>query len=141
MAENVKNGDGREKDALELLMGLARGLSPRAAGAKSGYSARQAARIAARPATRWEVKNLRRDLLKRMVGRLMCHTTKALKTLRQLLDSKNEAIRLGASRTLLGELIQWHTTLDTSEEIKRLMDELGTTKDDLKKRRGQPWAT
>lgn len=84
-----------------LIAALAAGCTASKAAQKAGCSTRTVARRLADPAFRAEVKAASREIVTRATARLAASSTRAADTLRRLLGSKDERVRLSAVRWTL----------------------------------------
>ena len=98
MADNGKQG---RKGEAQLLVALAGGATVRAAARVAGIGERTAYRHLESPGFRQRVLKARGDLVDSATGRLARASTAAADTLRRLLVSKDQRIRLAASRAIL----------------------------------------
>jgi HEAT repeat protein len=96
MAEN-----DRRKGESVLLLALAAGTTTREAARQAGIGERTATRRLADPGFRQRVQDTRAALVERTLGKLARGSTKAADTLRRLLKSESDSVKLGAARALL----------------------------------------
>jgi hypothetical protein len=94
-------GRRQKKSDGPLVAALAAGLSVRAAAKKAGLAERTTYRRLADPAFQAAVKDASREIVTRATARLAASSTKAVDTLRRLLGSKDERVRLSAARWTL----------------------------------------
>lgn len=112
---------GRRKGADRFAVAMASGLSIREAADTANISERSAYRLLQDPAFQQRVSKLRADLIDQAAGRLADAVTDAAETLRKLLNSGNDAIRLGAAKAIIEaafksrELIDWERRLSGLE--------------------------
>ena len=119
MAAPETNGDGHEgEDA--LLLALARGLSVAKAARACKVSESTVHRRLRDGEFKAKVEQLRRQLLDVAVRRLSDLMLAAADKLAKLLRSRNEAISLGAARTVLQYGLDSHGVLDLQGRIDRL---------------------
>ena len=67
----------------------------------------------------------RQEIAEQVAAELMSLSTTAVGRLRQLLNSQNDAIALGACRTVLDSAGRWHQDLDVERRLSRLEQEKG----------------
>ncbi len=67
----------------------------------------------------------RQEIAETIAAELMALGTAAVARLRQLLNSQNDAIALGACRTVLDTAAKWHADLDVERRLSRLEQEKG----------------
>jgi molybdenum-dependent DNA-binding transcriptional regulator ModE len=95
----VNRGRKRADDA--LLHALASGATVEAAARQSGVSERTVYRRLADPAFRRRLQDLRAEMTRRTASSLTAAGTEAVETLRRLLNSSSEPIRVAAARAIL----------------------------------------
>src|SRR5579862_3756573 len=114
MAEN-----GRRKGDMVLILALASGNTVRSAARQAGIGERTAARRMADAAFRQRVQETRAALVERALGKLARGSARAVETLRKLLKSDSDTVKLGAARTIL----ELGSKLRESVELeKRIID-------------------
>jgi hypothetical protein len=112
-----KNADGA------LLMALAAGRTVQEAAQLAGVSERTAYRRLADPEFARQVSAARAEMVERAVGRMSDGMIAAADRLRVLVDSHDERVALGASRsvleltTKLRESLEWEQRLSALEEL------------------------
>lgn len=97
--EVAENGSPVGDDSFALA--IASGTSVREAAAAAGLSERTAYRRLRDPAFRRRVSEFRASLLSEAVGRLSEAANEAVSTLKALLSSRTDSVRLSAARTIL----------------------------------------
>jgi len=123
MAE--KTGQNRE---ITLVLGLARGLSVRAAATASGYSERQAHRKVADPEFRRKVSEMRTRLVDQAVGLLTDANVAAVETLRSLLDGEPASVRLSAAKAVVELSVKLRENVEFSERLEKLEQAVAQSK-------------
>jgi hypothetical protein len=108
--------DNRKGD-IALLTALAAGYSIKDAARIARVGERTAHRRLDDPAFKERVAEMQAQFLSEAVGRLSNATTEAAKTLRNLLDSQSDSVRLSAARAIL----EFATKLRESVELERRM--------------------
>jgi len=103
-----------------LILALARGLTVRAAAKMSGYSERQAHRKIDDPAFSRRVSEVRGAVMGRAIGILSAAGTEAARTLRKLLASETDQVRLAAARSILELGNKLREATELSERIEAL---------------------
>ncbi len=111
-----KNGGDRN---LFVLM-LATGKSTAAAGRISRVPRSTAYRLARNPKVKRRVQQIRHETLARAAGQLSDGAVEASTALRRLLRSNNEAIVLGAARTLLQATLRIREAIEIESRIEQL---------------------
>lgn len=101
MSTGGKRNPGRSACDEVLALGLARGLTLAEAATAAGVSERTASRRIAEPEFIARVGQMRSRLIETALGQLADGMAEAAQTLRALLKASNEAIRLGAAKSLL----------------------------------------
>jgi hypothetical protein len=107
-----------------LIAALAAGYTASKAARKAGCSVRTVARRLADPAFRAAVKEASREIVTRATARLAASSTKAADTLRRLLESKDERVRLSAARWTLRLLTHLLDHEELSERVAILETKL-----------------
>ena len=101
MAGNDLAQNGSAKGDLVLVTALAGGASVRQAAAKAGIGQRTAYRRWSDPDFRQRVTEVRAEMFEQAVGMLAGAACEGVETLRELLSSKSDSVRLGAARSIL----------------------------------------
>jgi transposase len=107
-----------------LVAALAGGLSVRAAAKKAGLAERTAYRRLDDPNFRRDVDQARREIITRATAKLAASSTKAADTLRRLLGSKDERVRLSAARWTLRLLTHMLDHEELSDRVAALENKL-----------------
>src|SRR3954470_1624911 len=89
-----------------IAVALARGDSAATIAKEQGVHPRTVQRWAATPECKQQVDAIRNDMLSEAVAKLKGLASKAVDTLGELMDVDSPAIRLQASRTVLGSLVE-----------------------------------
>jgi hypothetical protein len=110
-------GNGSRKGDVALITALAAGHSIKEAAKIAGVGERTAHRRLDDPAFKERVNEMRGEFLSEAVGRLSDATTEAAKTLRSLLDSKSDSVRLSAARTILEFAPKLRETVEMERRI------------------------
>ena len=110
-------GTRQKKADGPLVAALAAGMSVRAAAKRAGLAERTAYRRLDSPDFRRDVDKARREIISRATAKLAASSTKAADTLRKLLRSNDEHVRLAAARWTLRLLT---TMLDHQELSDRV---------------------
>jgi hypothetical protein len=97
-------GGGRKNADAALALALAGGATVEGAARSAGVSPRTAYRRLDDPAFRGRVDEIRADMVRLATGRLAALGTEMIETLRALLGSKDDRIRLAAVRAGLAEM-------------------------------------
>jgi len=103
-----------------LALGLARGLSVTAAASECGVSVRTAERRMHEPGFPGRVQALRSELLASAFGKLAGGADAAIDCLTELLKSESHAIRLGAARGILENLLKLRADCEFDMRLSRL---------------------
>ena len=103
-----------------LLAALASGLSAEEAAKRAGMSRRTVYRRLADPAFRRRLAGARDALVSEALGELAATATAAVATLRELLDARDERVRLGASRAVLEQLLRVREAVSLAERVAEL---------------------
>jgi hypothetical protein len=118
-----------------LILALAAGAGASQAAQQAGVSDRTVRRRLEDDAFRQRIAAMRSELVSRAVGRLSVIGTLAVDTLHGLLSSKNENIRLGASRAALDFMfkgVEQDVLVKEMEELRELVESLTNAKGDPK---------
>ena len=102
------------------VLALASGLSWRQAAKQSGMSPRTIARRMSLPEFRRQVTERRAALMDEAAGRLTAMTRNATVTLKKLLDSKSDVVRLGAARIILESAVNLRTVVEFEQRLNDL---------------------
>lgn len=119
--QDLAGNDNRKGD-LVLLTALAGGASIKDAAKVAGIGERTAHRRLEDPAFQRRITELRSEFLSSAIRRLSESTTEAADTMRSLLQSKSDSVRLSAARSILefasklGELAELNKRLAELEE-------------------------
>ncbi|MDQ3821399.1 MAG: hypothetical protein M3362_27480 [Acidobacteriota bacterium] len=105
------------KGELTLLTALASGASIKEAARLSGVGERTAHRRLEDSAFQERIRNLRSEYLSAAVGKLSETTIEAANTLRELLNSQSDSVRLSAARAIL----EFAPKLRESVELEKRM--------------------
>jgi hypothetical protein len=124
MAENGRRKRGDDA----LAMALARGLTLRDAAISAGVGERTATRRWSEPAFRKRVQELRASTMERAAAKMGDSMTEAADTLRALLKAENEAVRLGAGRSVLELAAKLRESLELEQRLTTLEKQLGVRK-------------
>ena len=109
----------RRSDEL-LLQALAAGSSVEASAKATGISARTAYRRLADPGFARRLAQARDELISNALGELAECASEAVATLRALLSSSDERVRLGAAKSTLEQLLRLRETLTLSQRLAAL---------------------
>jgi hypothetical protein len=115
--------DTENKDVL-LAMAIASGASASAAAREMELSLSTVQRRIADPEFRQLVAELRREMLTSALGRVSHNMTRAADTVAALLDAEEPHIRLRAARALMTLGLKLHDSLELSERIEALEEEV-----------------
>lgn len=99
-------GCGRRNADTALALALAGGATVETAAQAAGVSPRTVHRRAADPAFRALVDEIRAETVRQVVGQLSALGNRAVAALGELLQSKDERVRLAAVRVALGSLLK-----------------------------------
>jgi len=110
-----------------LALAIASGASVRDAAQGAGVSERTAHRRLADPDFVRLVSLFRREMTTQALGMLTAASTEAATTVRSLLASNNETVRLGAVRTILDARTKLAEHTEIVERIERLEEQLAAT--------------
>ena len=113
MAGKVRHDD-------DLIEQLARGESIRRAARLTGFGERSVHRRLADPAFRLRVQQYRAAAIENSSARLSHASNEAVLTLRHLLTSESDAVRLGAARAILESSLRYRDTLDSETRLNAL---------------------
>lgn len=111
---------GRRKGEDQLAVALATGASCREAAESAQTSERTASRLMGDPLFKKRVEVLRAALVERALCKMTDAMTDAAETLRNLLHAKSEAVRLGASRSILELTIRLRETVELERRVAGL---------------------
>jgi len=115
--------DTENKDVL-LAMAIASGASASSAAREMELSLSTVQRRMADPEFRKLVAELRREMLTSALGRVSHNMTRAADTVAALLDAEEPHIRLRAARALMTLGLKLHDSLELSERIEALEEEV-----------------
>ncbi len=110
--------ESEQNDA--LILALANGASWRHAAKQVGFSHSTVARRMKDPAFRKLVSDQRAALVQEAAGRITSLMKRAAKTLQALLNSKSDAIRLGACRLVLESAVSLRQLTEFEERLAQL---------------------
>jgi transposase len=117
-------GNGNRKGDAALITALAAGHSIKEAAKIAGVGERTAHRRLDDPAFKERVSEMRTEFLSEAVGRLSDATTEAAKTLRSLLESKSDSVRLSAARSILEFAPKLRETVELERRLAALEAEM-----------------
>jgi hypothetical protein len=118
-------GHGRKNCDDALLLALAAGASTATAATQAKCSERTVRRRLADPAFREQVGAMRSQLIQDAVGRLAMLGTRAADELDRLIQQgENDQVKLGASRAVLGFMLQGHEHEVLARQIEELRQRL-----------------
>jgi hypothetical protein len=125
MAPNIPEHDAPqgEKDEPLFITLLAKGHSVRAAARRANIPRNTAARKARRPAFKAKVDQLRDELVRQALGRLVGSQNKTAGTLAELLKASSEKVRLGAARAILDTGMKLKEQVGIVEKLAALQRE------------------
>jgi hypothetical protein len=123
MAEN-----GRRKGNEALSLALASGQTLRDAAAAAGIGERTATRRWADPGFRRRVADLRAGMMQRALGKLADGMAEAADTLRRLLNSYSESVRLGAARSVLELGHRLRETVELEQRLAEVEEQLAASR-------------
>jgi hypothetical protein len=115
-----------------LILALAAGVKPRAAGRRAGCSERTVYRRLEQPDFRRRVTSARDAMLAEAAGGLAAAANEAVGALRGLLKSKSETVRLGAVRAVFEYASQFRRTVDEETRICQIEQHLFGERDHRK---------
>lgn len=119
--------EGNESD--EILAGLlAGGMSCAKAAQKIGVHERTVRRRLEDPEFRKLVDSIKSQVVSEAVAVLGRTMVEAATTLRRLLRSKNEGIRLGAARSVIELHLKAHTQMDLEEQLRQVQADIASIK-------------
>ncbi|HVS36538.1 MAG TPA: hypothetical protein VMS17_13320 [Gemmataceae bacterium] len=125
MPANSGNRGGNRAGRKEVLaLGLAAGKTIRQAAKAAGVSERTAGSWWAEPDFRLRVSEMRGEVVVRALGRMTDALTAAADTLRKLLRSKNDSVRLGAARSLIELTLKVREGTDLAAQVMELYRDL-----------------
>lgn len=113
-------GNGRKSADGVLITALAAGKCVRVAAEEAGIGERTVYRRLEDAAFRRQVDEARGDMISRATGQLSDAATSAVETLRALLTSTSDTVRLGAARSIL----ELGGRLRESEELEKRIERL-----------------
>jgi hypothetical protein len=111
------NRDGRKAI---LAVALASGRTLKQAAAAAGVSERTASKWHTDPQFKGRVLALRGEVVSRALGRVTASLTAAANTLRKLLESGNDAIRLGAAKSIIDAALRLREANDLQQQLDDL---------------------
>jgi hypothetical protein len=103
-----------------LAVGLASGLTIKAAAEQPGISARTGRHRLEDPDFRRRVSELRRQAVERAAGLLADAAARAVDVLKELLEEDSPGIRLAAARALLENVLRVRETVEIEERLAAL---------------------
>ncbi len=122
MSENVRKsgqvGDSGKSDLLAAL--LASGVTVREAAAKVGLTERSVYRAKEREGFRVKVETIRSALTDSALGILCDSAAAASETLRELLKSETESIRLAAAREVISSCVRLRADVEFERRLSDL---------------------
>jgi len=116
-------GSGRRGEEA-LLRALAAGEPVGLAAQAAGLSERTAYRRLGNPSFRQRLAALRDELISAALGELTHSTSDAVATLRQLLQSKDERVRLAAARAVLDQTLRLREAVTFEQRLNALERQL-----------------
>jgi hypothetical protein len=119
----VAGGGRKNRDGL-LAAGLAAGLTVATAAGKAGMSERSAYRRLAGDSFRRQVTEARAAMVERALGQTADGMAAAARTLRRLLQSDSDSVRLGAARALLELGVKLRDTVEMEQRLAALEGQL-----------------
>jgi molybdenum-dependent DNA-binding transcriptional regulator ModE len=125
-------GNDNQKGDLALLTALAAGSSIKDAAKVAGISERTAHRRLEDLEFQERIAELRTQLLSKAVGRLTDATTEAADTMRSLLQSKSDSVRLSAARAILELAPKLREAVELERRIAQLETEAKKNEDESK---------
>jgi hypothetical protein len=124
--ENLVLWRGRSGDDAAIIAALASGATEEEAGARGGVSDRTVRRRLKDPAFREAVERARAESLQAVNEGLRGLAARAVSTLGDLMDDSNPpAVRLGAARTVVAEVVRFQQTVGFQEQLDRIETALG----------------
>lgn len=99
---------------------IATGSTTLEAARKARVTPRTIDRWLATPSFRKRISEIRTEILERSTGQLVNILTCAIGSLRSLLVSESDHVRLGAARTILDTAVKYHEVLALEERVKNL---------------------
>jgi hypothetical protein len=103
-----------------LIAALAAGSSVEEAAARAGVSRRTAYRRLADPGFQRRLVGARDELVTEALGELVASAGAAVARLRDLLDARDDRIKLGAAKALLDQLLRIRETVTLAERVSAL---------------------
>ena len=111
---------GKLRQDDDLIEQLARGETIRRAARLAGFSERSAHRRLADPAFRLRIQEIRAAAIENTSARLSHASNEAALTLRYLLTSESDAVRLGAARAILDTSMRYREAIDFETRLSAL---------------------
>lgn len=111
---------GRQRADEVLAAAVAAGHTLRDAAKLAGVGERTASRRWAEPGFQRKIVALRAAMVERALGRLSDGMTQAADKLRELLDARSEAVRLGAARSLLELGVKLREAVELEQRVAGL---------------------
>ena len=111
---------GKVRQDDDLMEQLARGESIRRAARLTGFSERSAHRRMADPAFRLRIQEARAAAIENTSARLSHASNEAALTLKHLLTSESDAVRLGAARAILDTSMRYREAIDFESRLSAL---------------------
>jgi len=115
----MRTGRKSHLDGL-LTMGLAAGKTVAQVAVEVGVSERTIQRRMERPEFRQNVTDLRGRMVDRVSGRLADAAAAAMERLYLLLEADSEAVRLGAARTILDQMLRVRDLVEFESRLRRM---------------------
>jgi len=123
-----------EKNQLAFALELARGASVAQAAKKVRIALTTGYRWDKKQEVRQAVDDFRRSVLQTACNKMISITGKAVETLGQLLDSKNESTRLSAAKAVLDGTVKIRELAEMEREIERIHEIVATIRVQNKQR-------
>jgi hypothetical protein len=118
-------GHGKKNVDEQLLLALAAGASPATAAKQAGCSERTVRRRLEDAAFRARVSAMRSELVEKAVGRLATLGTIAADELHRLIQNgKDDNVKLGACRAVLGYMLAGHSNETLARQVEELRRQL-----------------
>jgi hypothetical protein len=114
----------RHRGDMALILALAEGLTVDAAAKQARVSPATVYRRRREPAFRAAVNEARRETWVQAVGRIATATTAAADTLKALLDSPMDQVRVAAARSILEHAAKGIDTVELEERLKLVEERL-----------------
>ena len=121
--QEVAGNDSRKGDTI-LMTALASGASIKDGAKLAGIGERTAHRRLSNTQFQEKIAELRIQLLSEAVGRLTAATTQAAETMRSLLQSKSDNVRLSAARAILEFAPKLRETVELERRLALLETEV-----------------